>query len=351
MITKALFGKLPCGCEVYAYTLTNASITSACILNYGGIIKNIWVKDKNGAAADVVCGFDTIDGYLTSGGYQGALIGRIGNRIAKGKFTLDGKEYQLYCNDGNNSLHGGKRGFNTKIWKVEESGTAEEPALVLTTTSPDGEENYPGTLDVKVTYTLTKDAGLSIHYEATTDKATIISMTNHAYYNLGGVGSGVIDDQILWLDADRINKIDDELIPDGTLMDVTGTPYDFRTAKAIGADFGADEHMLKTFGGYDHNFCFAGFDGKIALRGKITDPKSGRKVSLYTDQPCVQIYTGNMVNPDDPAFKGGVKQYKHCAVCLETQAMPDSINHPNFTNTVLRPGEKYDTTTLYVFEN
>lgn len=351
MITKELFGNLPCGCEVFAYTLSNASIASVCILNYGGIVKNIWVKDKSGVPADVVCGYDNIEAYLNAGGYQGALIGRTGNRIAKGKFTLDGKDYQLYCNDGNNSLHGGKKGFNTKLWNVVEAGTDDEPELILTITSPDGEENYPGTLEVKVTYTLTSDAGLKIHYEATTDKATIISMTNHAYFNLGGYASGCINDQLLWLAADRINSIDDELIPDGKLIDVTGTPYDFRTEKPIGKDFDAEEHMLKTFGGYDHNFCFENFDGKFALRGSVTDPKSGRKVNLYTDQPCIQIYTGNMVNPDDFPFKGNVKQYKHCAVCLETQAMPDSINHSDFTNTVLRPGEKYDTTTMFVFEN
>ena len=351
MITKTLFGNLPCGCEVYAYTLTNKSITSACILNYGGIIKNLWVEDKNGVKADVVCGYDCIEGYLTAGGYQGALIGRIGNRIAKGKFTLDGVEYQLTCNDGNNTLHGGKFGFNSKIWGVEEAGTEEEPALVLTYVSPDGEENYPGTLTVKVTYTLTADAGLSIHYEATTDKATIVNLTNHAYFNMGGFDSGVIDSQLLWLDCDKINSIDSELIPDGELVDVTGTCYDFRNTMALGTGFAGDHPMMKEFGGYDNNFCFANPDGKIQLRGSLTDPKSGRKLNMYTDQPCVQIYTANMINVNDHPFKGDVKQYRHCACCLETQCMPDSINHPNFTNVVLRPGEKYDTTTVYKFEN
>lgn len=351
MITKELFGKLPCGCEVYAYTLTNASITSAVVLNYGGILKSIYVKDKNGVAADVICGYDCIDGYLTSGGYQGALIGRIGNRIGDAKFTLEGKEYTLFANDGKNSLHGGKFGFNAKIWAVEEAGTEEEPALVLTYTSPDGEEGYPGTLAVKVTYTLTAEGGVSIHYEAETDKTTIVNLTNHAYFNLGGYESGVIDGQLLWLDCDKINGLDNELIPNGELLDVTGTPYDFRNERAIGEGFTADHPMMKEFGGYDNNFCFQNYDGKIALRGSVADPKSGRKVKMYTDQPCVQIYSANMINVDDHVFKNNVKQYRHCAVCLETQCMPDSINHPGFTNTVLKPGEKYDTTTVYVFEN
>ncbi|MBQ8370793.1 MAG: galactose mutarotase [Clostridia bacterium] len=351
MITKTLFGKLPCGCEVYAYQLTNKSITSARILNYGGIIQSLCVEDRNGVKADVVCGYDCIEGYLTSGGYQGALIGRIGNRIAKGKFTLEGVEYQLTCNDGSNTLHGGKFGFNSKIWAVEEAGTEDEPALVLSYVSPDGEENYPGTLTVKVTYTLTADAGLSIHYEATADKTTIVNLTNHAYFNMGGFASGVVDDQLLWLDCDKINSIDSELIPDGELVDVTGTCYDFRNTMALGTGFAGDHPMMKEFGGYDNNFCFANPDGKLQLRGSLTDPKSGRKLNMYTDQPCVQIYTANMIDVNDHPFKGDVKQYRHCACCLETQCMPDSINHPNFTNVVLKPGEKYDTTTIYKFEN
>nr|MCR5682700.1 galactose mutarotase [Clostridiales bacterium] len=296
MIKKELFGKLPCGCEVNAYTLSNDSIVSVCILNYGGILKNIWVKDKNGISADVICGFDTLEGYLTSGGYQGALIGRIGNRIAGGKFTLEGKEYQIFQNDGKNSLHGGKIGFNAKIWDVEEIDCPENPALVLTYVSPDGEENYPGTLSVKVTYTLTKCGALSIHYEATTDKTTIVNMTNHAYYNLAGFASGVIDDQILQLDCDKINSLDNELIPDGKFIDVAGTPYDFRAGKPIGEGFASDYPMMKEFGGYDNNFVFAAYNGQLRPRGSVTDPKSGRKVTLWTDQPCVQIYTANMIN-------------------------------------------------------
>jgi len=351
MIKKELFGTLPCGCEVYSYTLENNSIVSVSILNYGGIIKNIFVKDKNGVAADVIGGFDVLEGYLTSGGYQGALIGRIGNRIGKAKFTLDGKEYTLYKNDGNNSLHGGQYGFNAKIWDVVECGTDDEPSLVLTYVSPDGEEGYPGVLTVKVTYTLTAEGGVSIHYEAETDKTTIVNLTNHAYFNLGGLDAGVIDDHVLWMDCDRINSVDSELIPDGKLIDVTGTPYDFRNSHRVGDGFGSDEPMLSACGGYDHNFCFANADGSIKLRVTAKDPKSGRELKMYTDQPCVQLYTGNMINVNDHVFKNNIAQYTHCAFCLETQAMPDSINHEGFTNVILRPGEKYDTTTVYVFGN
>ncbi len=351
MITKELFGTFPCGREVYAYTLKNSSITSVCILNYGGIIKNLWVADKNGVVADVVCGFDTLEAYCTSGGYQGALVGRVCNRIGGAEFTLDGVKYNLFKNDGNNSLHGGKDGFNAKIWDVAEAGDENTPSLVLTYTSPDGEENYPGTLSVKVTYTLSENGALSIHYEAVTDKPTIVNMTNHSYFNLAGYGAGVIDDHIIRLDADKINSVDDRLIPDGDFIDVTDTPYDLREEKSFADSFASDYPLMKKCVGFDNNFVFEKCIGQCVLRGTVTEPNSGRRLSLYTDQPCVQIYTGNMINPSDPTFKGGVGQYRHCAFCLETQCMPDSINHVGFTNTILRPGEKYDTTTTFAFEN
>ncbi len=348
-ITKTLFGKKPCGCPVDAYVLENGTCLSVQILSYGGIISNMWVKDAAGNVADVVCGYDCMEGYLTAGGYQGALIGRVGNRIGGGKFTLEGKEYQLFCNDGDNSLHGGKIGFNAKIWDVE-AIDGDEPTLVLTYVSKDGEEGYPGTLSVKVTYTLTRKAGLSIHYEATTDKTTIVNMTNHAYFNLAGYQSGVVDNHTLWLDCDKVNDVDSALLPNGKLLDVTDTPYDFRNTLALGDGFADKHEMMQEFGGYDNNFFFADFDGTIKLRGCLTEPKSGRTMKMFTDQPCVQIYTANMVNTEDHPFKADVKQYTHCGVCLETQAMPDSINQPGFADSViLKPGEKYDTTTVYQF--
>ncbi len=348
-ITKKSFGKKPCGCPVDAYVLENGSCLSVQILNLGGIITNMWVKNAAGETADVICGFDNVDAYLTSGGYQGALIGRVGNRIGGGKFTLDGKEYSLYCNDGPNSLHGGKDGFNAKFWDVEEQD-GKEPALVLTYVSKDGEEGYPGTLTVKVIYTLLEKGALSIHYEAVCDKNTIISMTNHAYFNLGGYESGVVDGHMLWLDCDRINAVDSNLLPDGNFVDVTGTPYDFRSEKKLGDGFVDPYPMMQEFGGYDNNFMFVGETKGIELRGILKNPKSGRTMKMFTDQPCVQIYTANMINTADPAFKNGVKQYKHCGVCMETQAMPNAINLPAFADgMILKAGEKYDTTTIYQF--
>lgn len=348
-ITKKSFGKKPCGCPVDAYVLENGSCLSVQILNLGGIITNMWVKNAAGETADVICGFDNVDAYLTSGGYQGALIGRVGNRIGGGKFTLDGKEYSLFCNDGPNSLHGGKDGFNAKFWDVEEQD-GKEPALILTYVSKDGEEGYPGTLTVKVTYKLLEKGALSIHYEAVSDKNTIISMTNHAYFNLGGYESGVVDGHMLWLDCDRINAVDSNLLPDGNFVDVTGTPYDFRSEKKLGDGFVDPYPMMQEFGGYDNNFMFAGETKGIVLRGILKDPKSGRTMKMFTDQPCVQIYTANMINTEDPAFKNGVKQYKHCGVCMETQAMPNAINLPAFADgMILKAGEKYDTTTIYQF--
>lgn len=352
MIKKELFGTMPCGCEVYAYTLSNDSIVSTRIIDFGGTVVNLWVKDKDGNVADVVCGFDNIDGYLNAGGYQGAIIGRIANRIKDSKYTLNGVEYSLFPNDGKNSAHGGEIGFNKRMWHVTELDSDTDPAIELTYVSPDMEENYPGTLTVKVTYTLTSEGGIKMRYQATTDKDTIINLTNHSYFNLAGYEKGTIEDQIMWIDADTRNEHDYELIPTGKILDVTGTPYDFRVEKPIGRDFNSDPDMDKQSGGYDNNFIFNNYDyNNIKLCASLKEPVSGRMMKVYTNQPCVGIYTSNMINPDDIPFKGGVPQRKWCAVCFETQKMPDSINHPGFTDTVLKPGEVYDYTTVYAFEN
>ncbi len=351
MIQKSYFGTLPCGREVMEYVLSNGSIASFSVLDYGGIIKNVWVQDKNGQSADVICGFDGLEGYLTSGGYQGALIGRVCNRIENGRFSLDGVEYRLNCNDGLNTLHGGVSGFNTKMWTVREVDNDRAPSLVLNYVSPHMEENFPGELSVTVTYTLTAEGGLSIHYHAVTNQATPVNLTNHAYFNLGGFDSGTIHDHTLWLDADRINSLNHQLIPDGDFIDVVGTPYDFREERSLGEGIRSDYGMIVDFQGYDNNFCFVKSNGTMPLRAVLRHPQSGRSVKTYTDQPCVQVYTANMINPDDPPFKGGVPQRKHCAVCLETQAMPNSVNLPHFTNVILRPGDVYDSTTVYLFEN
>lgn len=350
MIIKEHFGVSPCGSEVYAYTLENDSIVSAKISNFGGTIISLWVKDKEGNKHDVVCGFDSIEGYLTSGGYQGAVIGRVTNRISNSKFNLDGKEYDLYPNCGTFTAHGGKIGFNKRVWGVK-AVDGDEPALILTYVSPDLEENYPGTLVVTVTYTLTAEGALSVKYEAYTDKKTIINLTNHAYFNLEGYETASIADQIMWIDADRMNEQDFDIIPTGNIISVKGTPYDFTSPKAIGRDFDSDPDMEKQNGGYDNNFVFNNYDGTLKKRCVLKAPVNGLEMTVYTDQPCVGVYTSNMMNPEDPAFKGGVKQQRRCAVCFETQKMPDAVNHPEFTDTTLLPGDLYEHHTVFAFKN
>ena len=348
MITKELFGKKPCGCEVYAYTLTNKNGASVRILTMGGIIQQINMPDRDGKFADLICGYDTVEGYLTGGGYHGALIGRYGNRIANGRFALNGITYQLAQNSGiSNHLHGGKVGFNQKIWDAVPFEKAGECGLILKMTSPDGDENYPGKLDVTVTYTLTDENALSIHYEAETDKDTIVNMTNHAYFNLGGFDSGDILDELLWVDSDSITEVDENLIPTGKAYPVAGTPFDFNKPEKVGARIDDDDPQIKFGKGYDHNYNLKthGIAAKVA---ELYDPKSGRVMDVITDQPGVQIYAANMMNGEVP-FKKGVKQEPRHAICLETQHAPDSPNHPDFPTTTLKVGQKYDTTTTYVF--
>lgn len=348
-ITKNLFGTLEDGRAVYAYTLMNANGMRVVILDRGGVICQLYVPDKKGRMVDVVGGYDNLDYYVNASGYQGALIGRFGNRIANAKFTLDGKEYPLFANNNGNHLHGGENGFNSKIWDVIATD-GDEPALALSYTSPDGEEGYPGTLCVNVTYQLTADNALSIRYVATTDKKTILNLTNHAYFNLSGYASGSVHDHLLQMDADSYVRTDEKLIPTGELACVAGTPFDFREMKAVGRDIDADNVDLKNAGGYDHCFNFVGGETKEpVLRATLKDPKSGRVMKMYTNQPCVQLYTGNFLTDDGYPFKGGRVKEKQMALCLETQHMPDSIHHDNFTNVVLDVGETYDYTTVYAF--
>lgn len=348
-IEKKLFGKLSDGREVYAYTLENANGMSVKILTYGGAIAQIRVPDKNGCFSDVVGGYDDIRSYEFGNGYQGALIGRFGNRINKGKFTLDGVDYSLFINNNDNHLHGGEYGFDSKIWDAE-AIDGDEPVLRLHILSPDGDEGYPGNLDLTVTYRLSAQNGISIRYEATTDKATPINLTNHCYFNIGGYASGSIHPYELMIDADTYIPTDDRLIPTGEIRSVEGTPFDFRTPKMIGKDIGQDHIDLKLAGGYDHCFNFVGGETKEPVkRCEVYDAKSGRVMTVYTNQPCVQFYSGNFLNNESYPFKGGYPQRIQTLMCLETQHMPDSINHDNFTNCVLHPGEKYDYTTEYRF--
>lgn len=349
-IVKNYFGTLADGRAVDAYTLTNKGGMSVKIMNRGGTLMEINVPDRDGKMADVICGYDDLDSYVGADGYQGALIGRFGNRIAKGKFTLDGKEYSLFINNGENHLHGGEEGFDKKIWDVVDTIDTDEPELVLHYLSPDMEEGYPGDLDLTVTYKLTADNALSIRYVATTTKKTVLNLTNHAYFNLGGFSSGDIYSHELRIDADTYLPTDEGLIPTGEMAKVEGTAFDFRTPKPVGKDIGADDpQLIMAGGGYDHNFNFNDTSLTPTERAELYHPASGRVMKVITNQPCVQLYAGNVLESDEYPFKGGYPRQKHHALCLETQAMPDSINQKGFTNVVLDVGETYDYTTIYAF--
>jgi len=342
-VGKNSFGKLPDGTEIEQYTLRNAKGAIAKVVTYGATLTELWVPDKSGKNADVVLGFDKLDGYAGEHPYFGATIGRYANRIAKGKFTLDGKEYSLFLNNGPNSLHGGKVGFSRKVWKAEPVKVAHGAAVRFTYVSADGEEGYPGTLTVHVTYELTDDNAVKISYHASTDKPTVANLTNHSYFNLSGAGSGDILKNVLRLEADRYTPVDDTLIPTGELKSVEGTPFDFRKPMAIGARNG----QIPGIAGYDHNFVLNGAPGKLRKIGEVSDPLSGREMEVWTTEPGVQLYVSIGL---DGSIKGiGGAYQKFGALCLETQHFPDSPNHPNFPSTVVRPGKDFQSETVYRF--
>jgi aldose 1-epimerase len=340
------FGVAPDGTPVSLYTLKNANGIEVRITNFGGIITGVDAPDREGRFDDVVLGYDTLTPYIEHKGtpYFGALIGRYGNRIAGGKFPLNGKTYQLPINNDPNSLHGGTVGFDRRVWNAK----AEDNRLELTLESPDGDQGYPGAVKINVVYSLSDDNALTIDYTATTDADTIINLTNHAYFNLTGAGNGDILSTLLSIDADRFTPIDASLIPNGELRGVEGTPFDFRTPTAIGARIGESDEQL-TFGrGYDHNWVLNNDSGKIARIATAHDPASGRTLEVYTTEPGVQFYSGNFLDGGNIG-KGG-KPYQHrSGFCLETQHFPDSPNHSSFPSTVLRPGETYRQTTRYRF--
>ncbi len=351
-ITKTVFDTARDGTAVHAYTMTNATGVSATVLSYGGILQKLLVPDASGKVADCICGYDDLNGYRVGGGYHGALIGRYANRIAEGKFTLDGKEYILAKNEKNiTHLHGGDVGFDQKIWDVTAVEGDEEDRLTLHITSPDGEEGYPGTMDLTVTYTL-RGAVLSIHYLATADAPTVCSLTNHGYFNMAGFDGGSILDQELMIAADFVTEMDELLIPTGKLIPVDGTPFDFRVAKPVGRDIDSDDQQMLFGGGYDHNFVLRTEKTAPAsepfLAASLRDPKSGRKMEVLTNLPGVQLYTANGMDTDYP-FKGGHPQQKRHALCLETQLWPDGPHHDSFPSAVLRPGEAFDYTTVLSF--
>jgi aldose 1-epimerase len=347
-------GKTADGREVTGYTLYGKNGMRVTISDFGGVIWSLMVPDCEGRLTDVVAGYDSVADLEASEGYLGALIGRFGNRIAKGHFTLDGTEYTLAQNDGNNHLHGGAIGYDRRIWSVvAEDG--EEPALLLSYFSPDGEEGYPGNLNIKVRYRLRADMALEIHYQATTDQKTVLNLTNHSYFNLGGYASGTVLDHTLQLDVSHYLETDEELIPK-EIVPVSGTPFDFTKAKTLREHFFVDDRCqaMKIAGGYDHCLCFTDWeqgDKTVKYRGFLEHTPSGRRMELYTNQPAVQLYSANFLVDDGNRLKGGLSKSKQIAVCLETQCMPDSMNHEGFTPCVLDVGEVYDYVTVFRFVN
>ncbi len=340
-IEKQDFGKTPDGESVDLYTLTNTNGLKTQIMTYGGIVTTLHVPDRDGNLADIVSGYDTLDEYIKENPYFGALIGRYGNRIGKGKFTLNGVEYTLATNNGPNHLHGGIKGFDKVVWDAEQMETDEGPALKLTYLSKDGEEGYPGNLNCTVIYTLTNNDELKISYEAETDKDTVINLTHHSYFNLGGHDSGDILGHELMLNADNYTPVDDDLIPTGQIKPVKGTPMDFTKPMAVGA------RIDQVKGGYDHNFVLNSSDSSLALAASVYEPKTGRVMEISTTEPAIQFYSGNFL---DGSLKGkGAVYNKHSAFCLETQHFPDSPNQSDFPSVILKPGEKYTHLTVHKF--
>ena len=346
-VTQQPFGKMPDGTPVDAYVLKNAHGMEAHILTYGGAVASLTAPDRKGAFADVVLGMDTLDGYVHQTLFFGALIGRYGNRIAHGQFTLDGKTCTLPKNDGPNTLHGGPQGFNKKVWKARIVSGAS-PAIELTYVSQDGEEGFPGALSAKVTYTLTDHNELRIEYWATTDKPTVVNLTNHSYFNLAGAGSGSILNHEVTILADRFTPVDSTLIPTGELRPVKGTPFDFTKSTAIGARIEQKDQQLVYGKGYDHNWVVNRTAAGVVKAAEVYEPTSGRVLEVLTAEPGLQFYTGNFL---DGAVKGkgGIAYGRRDAFCMETQHFPDSPNHAAFPSTTLLPGATYHTTTVYRF--
>ncbi len=343
MITQRRFGRTKDGREVSAFTLSDGK-ASATVLNYGGILQSLVVETKDGSFTDVLLGYNDVAGYEENDGYLGALIGRFGNRIHQGKLVIDGKAYSLYCNDKGNHLHGGRVGFNQKIWQHEIDGER----LILSLFSPDGEENYPGNLTVQVAYTF-QNGELKIEYLAKADKKTAVSLTNHAYFNLNGEGAGDIRSHRLWLDAEKITPTDEKLIPLGGWKKVQGTPFDFTSAKTIGRDIEAADIDLRQGAGYDHCFVFNKSKGRYQKYAEASGDKTGIKMSCYTDMPAVHFYTGNWLDQQGKTAYYG----KRSGFCLETEAIPNNVNVPEYAalgNSILEAGEEYRFTAAYRFE-
>lgn len=347
--SKSSFGTTPDGENVMLYTLRNKTGMEARITNYGGIVVSLTAPDRDGNFEDIVLGYDSLDDYIAASPYFGALIGRYGNRIRVGKFELDGVEYTLATNNGPNHLHGGDKGFDKVVWESKIEEAAEGPSLVLSYVSADGEEGYPGEVNAVVRYTLTHDNELVIEYEAVTNKATPLNLTNHSYFNLSGNARRDILGHTLQLNAEHFTPVDDTLIPNGEYRPVEGTPFDFRTAKAIGQDIGVENEQITFGGGYDHNWVVdQNADGKWRHILTLADPESGRVMTIHSDEPGLQFYSGNFLDGSNVGKGGVVYNYRY-GMCLETQHFPDSPNQPNFPSTILQPGEVYKTKTVHTF--
>jgi aldose 1-epimerase len=345
-IEAGLFGKTPDGVEVHVFTLTNSKGVEARIINYGGIVLSLKVPDRAGKMGDVVLGYETLDGYLENSPYFGCLVGRFGNRIAKGRFTLNGKTYTLVTNNGPNALHGGIKGFNKVVWAATTKMTSSGPALGLNYVSKDGEEGYPGMLSVTAVYTLTEDNALVLEYTAVSDKDTVVNLTHHSYFNLACRGD--VLGHIVTIDADVFTPVNEALIPTGELRPLAGTPLDFRAPVTIGARINTDDEQLKFGNGYDHNWVLNKPLHQLGVAAKVVEPTTGRVMEVLTTEPATQFYTGNFLDGTITGKGGWVYQPRN-GFCFEPQHFPDSPNHPTFPSTVVKPGKTYTNTIIYRF--
>lgn len=347
-VTRRPFGQTPSGAPVYLYTLTNSHGMQVKITNYGGTIVSLSTPDRTGKLGDIALGYNDLADYEKNSPYFGSIVGRFANRIAHGQFTLDGKTYHLFLNNGPNTLHGGKIGFDKVVWTAEPEQGKSSAGVALRYVSKDGEEGYPGILSTRVTYTLKNDDSLRIDYTATTDKDTVVNLSNHTYFNLAGEGNGTVLDHVLTINADRYTPVDKTSIPTGQLAPVAGTPFDFRKPHAVGERIRENNVQLKNAGGYDHNWVLRPHGHKMAEAVRVYCPRSGRVMTIFTTQPGLQIYSGNFLDGSIVGKSG--KRYVHNgALVLETQHFPDSPNHANFPTTVLKPGDVYRESTILKF--
>jgi aldose 1-epimerase len=347
-VTRELFGFLPSEDSVHVYTLTNSGGMEVRVIEYGGIILSLKTPDRRGSVADIVLGHDSLAGYLRASPYFGAIVGRYANRIARGRFTLDGRTYRLATNNGSNHLHGGITGFDKALWAAEPFQSDSGVGVLFTHTSGDGEEGYPGTLSVRVRYLLTDSNQLILDYHATTDKPTPVNLTQHSYFNLAGHAAGDILRHVLMINASHYTPVDSTLIPIGDIAPVEGTPLDFRAPTPIGARIAQRHEQLRRGGGYDHNFVLDRDGPGLAHAARVVEPSSGRTLDVYTTEPGVQFYSGNFLD-STISGKGGYVYPRRGGFCLETQHFPDSPNQPSFPSTILRPGEEYRSRTVWRF--